>query len=107
MDEERRDFCGDCWEPKGKFWQGKIPLRKERSPDEKALNLFRKREDFRYILALYLVRRKELAERSQLSKKGKRCYEVLETGELLYVPIGIVKQEAIDEVAAVLDAEES
>ena len=100
--EMRHDFCPSCWEPQGEFWQGKIPLLKERSRDEKALNLFRKREDFRYLLALYLERRKELAHRPQLSKKDKRCYEVLQTGELFYVPIGIVKQEVIDEVAAVL-----
>ena len=102
-DEKRSDFCETCWPKEGEFWQGKIPVRKERSPDEKALNLFRNREDFRYLLALYLERRKEVAHRPQLSQKEKRCYEVLETGELFYVPIGIVKQEAIDEVAHVLD----
>ncbi|MCH9609955.1 MAG: hypothetical protein S4CHLAM81_12530 [Chlamydiales bacterium] len=105
--EQRRDFCENCSKPVGEFWQGKIPPKKERSYDERAINLFRKREDFRYLLALYLERRREIAYRAQLSKKGLRCYELLETGELFYVPIGTVKKEAIDEVAKVLDEEPS
>ncbi len=103
VEEERSDYCLVCWEKTGPFWQGKIPLRAGRSPDEKALQLFRNREEFRYLLALYLERRKELAHRPQLSKKDMQCYELLETGELFHVAMGSVQQEVIDELAAVLE----
>lgn len=103
-EEERSDYCSDCWQPAGEFWQGKLPPKRERSPDEKALSLFRKKEEFRGLLALYLERRKELALRPQLSSKEGRCYEVLETGELFHVPVVPIKKEALVEVSELLES---
>lgn len=86
---ERTDYCPKCWEKedkakKGAFWRGRIPLKKEKklSPDEKALELFRKTEDPKLlsVLALYLLRREQIMRRSET------YYEIPETGEVIVVP---------------------
>ena len=102
--EERNDFCLDCFKEEGIFWRGKIPLNVEHKKDERALKLFRERPEFRLLLALYLERCKELASRPQLSSKEKRCYELLETGELFHVPVGRVQPRMVEEVTALIDA---
>jgi hypothetical protein len=85
---ERADYCPKCWEKEkrakeGQFWKGKIPLKKEKrlSPDEKALELFRKTEDPKllFVLALYLHRREQIVRRSDT------FYEIPETGEVIAV----------------------
>ncbi len=85
----RADYCPRCWEKedrekKGQFWRGKIPLKKEKklSPDEKALELFRKTEEPKLlsVLALYLHRR------DQIVRRGDAFYEIPETGEVIAVP---------------------
>ncbi|MCC5832816.1 MAG: hypothetical protein JJU12_07225 [Chlamydiales bacterium] len=86
---ERADYCPKCWEQEkrgkyGPFWRGKIPLKKEKrhSPDEQALELFRRTEDPKLlsVLALYLHRRDQIARRSET------YYEIPETGEVVVVP---------------------
>ncbi len=74
---ERRDFCLTCWESTPKqdvfsFWKTRIPLKEEKPKkyvdDEIILDFFRKLENetepskrnFRYVLALFLMRRKVL-----------------------------------------------
>lgn len=100
--ENRYDYCPDCWDGSGEFWQGKIPLKKERLPDEKALQLFRSKKSFRPLLALYLESRKELVLRAQLSTKAMKCYELLATGELFEVPMAPIRQEELEEIDAEL-----
>ncbi len=84
---ERADYCLECWEKNkkpGQFWRGKIPEKKVKklSPDEKALELFRKTEDQKLlsVLALYLVRR------DQAVRRCETYYEIPETGEVIVVP---------------------
>ncbi len=84
----RKDFCTRCWAKKGKpsegsFWKGVIPPKKEKLslPDENALKLFRSTLEpkMRFVLALYLHRKKQLFRRTET------LYELPETGELFHV----------------------
>lgn len=86
---ERKDYCAACFERVKKdegaqYWKGKIPLKHEKrqTPDEKALDLFRRMEDPKLlvVLALYLQRR------DQVVKRGELYYEIPETGEVVAVP---------------------
>ncbi|MFN0065559.1 MAG: hypothetical protein ACKVOH_04910 [Chlamydiales bacterium] len=100
--EERKDYCPACWEKveeKGQFWVGKISEKRDLSPDKKALALFstlvetRDKPPLLFLLALYLERNKELIRRPQLSGREERCYEVMESGELVFVPVLLVSPQ--------------
>lgn len=89
MGYERKDYCPTCFEKINKqegaqYWKGKIPqkIEKRQTPDQKALDLFRKMEDPKLlvVLALYLQRR------DQVIKRGELYYEIPETGEVIAVP---------------------
>ena len=88
IDGNRRDYCPTCWEKmqkpeEGSFWRGKIPPKKEKflQPDKRALAYFRQLDDlkYRFVLALYLQRKKQLARRTQT------VYEIPQTGEVFEV----------------------
>lgn len=90
---QRADYCLTCWEktPKkkeGAYWRGRIPAKKEKkkTPDERALELFRKEEDPKLlsVLALYLQRRDQIIRRSE--EKKRLLFEIPETGEIIPVP---------------------
>lgn len=98
FDGERRDYCPSCWEKierqKGLIWRGKIPLKKEKrvDPDEKALSCFRLLKDpkYRFVLAIYLQRKKQLVQRT------KTLFEIPETGEIFEVePLVIPVEESM------------
>ncbi len=106
LDNVRKDYCLKCWEKsekpvQGHFWKGKIPPKKEkkRLPDEKALDLFRKTEDprKRFVLALYLQRKRQLVRRTQT------LYEIPETGEVFDVEIVLMSSEEGAEIAKEID----
>ena len=106
VEGNRKDYCPLCWEkthkPKGgHYWQGKLPLKKEKvtHPDMKALELFRSAQDekLRFVLALYLQRKQQLLRRT------RTLYEVPASGEVFDVPpIALTPQEG-ETLAQVID----
>lgn len=100
-DGTRRDFCVKCWEDdqqkkEGAFWRGVVPIRRKKNATsvqqkqiERAFELFLKSSDpgERSLLALYLVRKRQLIRRT------KTLYEREETGELFDVAALTLTQE--------------
>jgi hypothetical protein len=80
----RKDYCPACWQKvvkplDGHFWRGKVPHKQEKTQvDEKALTLFSeiKEPKLRFVLALYLQRKRQLIRRT------KTLFEIPDTGEL-------------------------
>lgn len=98
----RKDYCPACWSQtdrpnEGHYWRGKVPLKKEKAPDpdEKALHLFRHacHPKQKYILALYLLRKQQLVQRT------KTLYEIPETGEVFDVEKVALSQEESEHFA--------
>ena len=102
----REDRCAACWEGVAEgeeiwsIWQGRVPAEKKNRPKEmhlsgreRALALLRQLLDKgalarAYVLALYLERRGVLTRCKELKRKSGRVrlYEVVATGEAIYVP---------------------
>ena len=119
---ERQDFCLSCWNTRTLvasdiFWKSRLPLQKENEPRGRehaaqALSLLKtalgaeggsaRLEAF--VLALYLARKRVLASRKELvvSESPARLYEVLESGEMLYVPEIKLSEVPVPEVQSLL-----
>ena len=85
----RRDFCESCWRPAEdafSFWRHDVPLPEEpRMADRSALmGIFRnlsnaeddRKRDFRYVLALALMRRKALRPVSSRTEGDREVLEL-------------------------------
>jgi len=119
----RQDFCTACRakaeEKRGvTSWKGRVPEKiVEEDPfqsrDEKALALLKEsateeeqgeRQQEAFILALYLARKRQLALRKELERKGERIflYEVVETEEMIPVRQFKLTQLQTENIQAVL-----
>ncbi|MCB1181437.1 MAG: hypothetical protein KDK55_05410 [Chlamydiia bacterium] len=120
LDDElnRIDCCKDCWGKKtnkGKiFWKWIIPKKKTKipPPDFQALEYFKnycEEEDLsslkkRFILAMYLERKKQMVLRKKDKKTHTLYFEILSSGQISVVKeVAIFPQEA-DEILSELVA---
>jgi hypothetical protein len=119
----RQDFAGDAWTgppPNAfSFWVGKVPAAEDRKPridDELLMDCFRRldgqlepdRVNFRYVVALLLMRRKRLKFEEALVEAGQeylvlRCPRSKERHEVLHPKLSDAEMTAVqDEVFKVL-----
>lgn len=130
---QREDLCTDCWKAhksERPYWKTKVPESKPTardlflSRDERALSWFRalvaeaQESDLgkRYVLALYLVRRKKLVLRKEIKRKEKlyHIYEnpqsdeafTLLVPELSVLEVSSLQKEIADYLKGKLDPKE-
>jgi len=124
---ERKDYCQACWKPEGKepfsFWKTHLVIERSLRPkfldDETLLDFFRrlegvantKKRNFRYILALLLLRKKllrfESVERGPekevllLREKGREEIARVENPNLAEEDV----KDLLTEIGQILDVE--
>lgn len=112
---ERKDYCMQCWSNskqhmQGNSWKGVISIKKEKDRKEvskdqivwerlkeiKETSILEQKT--RYMLVLYLERRKILSKQKKISYDKKiACYEHIETGEVICIsPVTISLDEMKD-----------
>ncbi|HRD56357.1 MAG TPA: hypothetical protein PLC42_08185 [Parachlamydiaceae bacterium] len=119
----RRDFCTDCWKQFSKteegsqavrYWKSKVPLKKTKAllPQDKDAHIFahfkkmlkdpKEFDEERFVLSLYLARRRLIALRKEEIQDDQlfQLYEVLETEEFFSIKkmnLAAVEIEAVQQ----------